>query len=187
MRNIDLTTDRSQKIVVSLVSAIVASLVGVFVVSSASTSAVTVCVDKSSSSIRYSKDGVCEASENLLRLNEQGSTGATGPTGAGYSSAMTIREVSETSILRQGDEGKFLYAKYGTSLTVPTNASVPFAIGSRIEIGAAGEFFWVVPSTGVTINGGVVQVELDNGKFQIATLIKIATDEWIFLAVPNES
>jgi hypothetical protein len=64
------------------------------------------------------------------------------------------------------------------NLTIPTNAVVPFPIGSQILIAqyGAGQTT-IVPSGGVTLrsSGGKTKIAAQYG---LATLIKRGTDEW---------
>ena len=65
------------------------------------------------------------------------------------------------------------------NLTIPTNAVVPFPIGSQILIAqyGAGQTT-IVPDTGVTLrsSGGKTKIAAQYG---LATLIKRGTDEWV--------
>jgi hypothetical protein len=199
----------SQKLVVVVVAAVVASGVGAFVVASATDTAVVVCSGKAGA-LRYSKDGKCAASETKITLNEQGATGAiglagaagakgaTGATGAagatgvtgaagGFPSSMEILNITSTHTLALTDIGKILVSRSGTVVTVPTNTSVALAVGARIDFAVFSSFLYFDPASGVTLNGGTTRVEADSGNFQILTLVKIATNEWVLLKTVDEN
>ena len=63
------------------------------------------------------------------------------------------------------------------TLTVPTNASVAFPVGTQILLyqGGAGQ---VTISSSATINSQGSKLKI-NGQYAVAGLIKIATDEWV--------
>jgi len=202
-------TTLSQKLVVAVVAAAVASGVGAFVVASATNTAVVVCSGKNGD-LRYSKDGNCVASETKITLNEQGATGARGSTGAagstgtagatgtagsagvagtagGFPTSMEIVNITSTHTLMLTDIGKILVSRSGTVVTVPTNTSVALAVGARIDFAVFSSFLYFDPASGVTLNAGTSRVEVDNGTFQIVTLVKIATNEWVLLKTVDEN
>ena len=200
---------RSQKIIVAVVAAVVASGVGAFVVASAVDNSVVVCSGKAGA-LRYSKDGSCLTAETKLTLNEQGATGvagakgATGATGAtgsagvagaagtagasgSFPTSMEIVNITSTHTLMLTDIGKILVSRSGTVVTVPTNTSVALAVGARIDFAVFSSFLYFDPASGVTLNAGTTRVDVDTGTFQIATLVKIATNEWVLLKTVDES
>ncbi len=202
-------TTLSQKLVVAVVAAAVASGVGAFVVASATNTAVVVCSGKNGD-LRYSKDGNCVASETKITLNEQGATGARGSTGAagstgtagatgtagsagvagtagGFPTSMEIVNITSTHTLMLTDIGKILVSRSGTVVTVPTNTSVALAVGARIDFAVFSSFLYFDPASGVTLNAGTSRVEVDSGTFQIVTLVKIATNEWVLLKTVDEN
>ena len=63
------------------------------------------------------------------------------------------------------------------SVTVPTNVSVPIAVGTKIDLQQAGVGKVTFSGAGVTINskGGLLSI---NGQWVGVTLIKTATDTW---------
>ena len=63
------------------------------------------------------------------------------------------------------------------TLTVPTNASVAFPVGTQILIyqGGAGQ---VTISSSATINSQAGNLKT-RGQYAVAGLLKIATDEWV--------
>ena len=199
-------TSRLQKIVVAVVAAVVASGVGAFVVASAVDNSVVVCSGKAGA-LRYSKNGSCRTAETKLTLNEQGPTGsagakgATGATGAAgiaggagtaggagsFPTSMEIVNITSTHTLALTDIGKILVSRSGTVVTIPTNTSVALAVGARIDFGVVSSFLYFDPASGVTLNAGTTRVDVDTGTFQIATLVKIATNEWVLLKTVDES
>jgi hypothetical protein len=83
------------------------------------------------------------------------------------------------------DSGKTLYMGGGTAgnndVTIPLNATVPFAIGARIEVvqtGTAQTSF--VPVSGVTLNSKFSNRKI-SARYGGATLIKTATDTWLLI------
>jgi len=67
------------------------------------------------------------------------------------------------------------------TLTVPTNASVPFAIGTQITITRAGSgSLTVVGDTGVTVNSADGFLKL-RAQWSSGTLIKVNTNSWILI------
>ena len=63
------------------------------------------------------------------------------------------------------------------TLTVPTNASVAFPVGTQILLyqGGAGQ---VTVSSSATIRSQGTKLKI-NGQYGVAGLLKIATDEWV--------
>jgi hypothetical protein len=67
----------------------------------------------------------------------------------------------------------------GNNLTIPLNSSVPFPIGTQIVVGQYGSGQTTFVATGgVTLISAGGKTKL-NAQYSMATLIKIATDEWI--------
>jgi hypothetical protein len=193
-----MSSARIQKIAVCAFAAVIASLVGNFVVASALIDSVTICVSAKDSSLRYSSDKTCKnGSEKLFTLNESGpigaagaigATGAAGATGAvgGFASTYSIREISISHTLQASDAGKLLISRDGTTIFLPTNASVPIPVGTRIDIANRKSFLTVSPASGVTINFAAAAISFDAGNYQMGTIIKISADEWVFMSSPDE-
>ena len=205
--------DRIQKIVVCALAAVSASLVGNFVVVSALNDSVTICVSDKDSSIRYSRDKTCKTgAETLLTLNEtgpagvtgskgatgatgiagsKGATGATGATGAagtagGFATTYSLKEISISHTLILTDAGKILISRDGATISLPTNDSVSFPIGTRIEIANRKSFLTVSPASGVRLNFLSAAISFDSGDYQMGTLIKVDTNDWVLMSSPNE-
>ena len=197
----------------ALGSAVVALVAGGVYAVNATPAKVTVCAAKSNGAMRYSASGGCKrAKETKLVLGQQGPAGpagpvgpagATGPTGAtGAAGSMTTQsffEITTSSYtLALTDAGKFLFSRSSPTIIVPTNASVAFPLGTRIDVGQLGatssNIIFVNPSAGVTINdqalnnaGSAVSQTFDRGAFQIGVLVKVGTNEWLFLRSPDEN
>lgn len=211
-----MSSARIQKVVVCAFAAVIASLVGNFVVASALNDSVSICVAVKDFSLRYSENKVCKTgAETLLTLNETGpvgaigakgakgatgaigvkgatgATGATGTTGAAgsegaFANAFSIKEITVTHTVQASDAGKLLISRDGTTIFLPTNASVPILVGTRIDIANRKSFLTVSPAAGVTINFVAAAVSFDTGNFQMGTLIKVTADEWVFMSAPDE-
>lgn len=67
----------------------------------------------------------------------------------------------------------------GITLTVPTNGSVAFAIGDQVNIMQLGAG-QVTVSSSATIRSQGSKTKL-NGQYSLATLVKIASDEWVLV------
>ena len=196
-----MSSNRIQKIVVCALAAVTASLVGNFVVASALNDSVSICVAVKDFSLRYSENKACRTgAETLLTLNETGPVGATGPKGAtgatgpigatgaagDFATTYSIREVSITHTVQASDAGKLLISRDGTTIFLPTNASVPIAIGTRIDIANRKSFLTVSPASGVTINSLAAAISFDTGNYQMGMIMKISADEWVFMSSPDE-
>ncbi len=79
------------------------------------------------------------------------------------------------------DNGKLVTLSNASpiTLTVPTNASVAYAVGAQINIQAidAGQVT-VAGDTGVTVNGTGTKLRV---QWSAATLVKVATDTWTLI------
>jgi len=65
------------------------------------------------------------------------------------------------------------------TLTVPTNASVAFPVGTQILLyqGGAGQVT-ISPDGGVTVRSSGSKLKINN-QYSVAGLLKLATDEWV--------
>ena len=194
----------------ALVSAVVALVAGGVYAVSATPANITVCAAKSGGAMRYSPSGGCKnAKETKLVLGQQGpagATGAAGPVGAtgatgatGSNATQSFFEVKTSSYtLALTDAGKFLFSRSSPTIVVPNNSAVAFPIGTRIDIGQLGatsaNIIFVNPNGGVTRNdqavnsaGTAVSQTFDRGAFQIGVLVKVGTNEWLFLRSPDEN
>jgi len=105
----------------------------------------------------------------------------TGPTGASgtFATAQTVsadKTADYTLVL--GDAGSLLVLNKATAftLTVPTNASVAFSTGTRIDLLQTGAGQVTVSGTGVTFRS--TPGSKFRAQYSGATLVKIATDTW---------
>ena len=200
----------------ALVSAVVALVAGGVYAVNATPANITVCAAKTNGAMRYSASGGCKsAKETKLLLGQQGPAGpagpvgpagATGPAGAigatGAAGSMTTQSFFEIKTpsytLALTDAGKFLFSRSSPTIVVPTNSSVAFPIGTRIDIGQLGatsaNIIFVTPNVGVTINdqtatltGASISQTFDRGAFQTGLLVKVGTNEWLFLRSPDEN
>jgi len=92
-------------------------------------------------------------------------------------------QTGTTYTLVEGDAGQLvtLTNAAAITLTVPTNATVPFAIGTQITIaqGGAGTVT-VAGAATVTVNSADSDLKLRT-QWSAATLIKLATNSWILI------
>jgi hypothetical protein len=98
----------------------------------------------------------------LIALNAQ--------TGTTYTVALT-------------DVGKLVTITNGSpiTLTIPTNATVAFAIGDQINIAQFGAgVITIAGAVGVTVRSNGSKLKT-NGQYAVATVVKIGTDEWLAL------
>lgn len=111
-----------------------------------------------------------------------GPVGATGPTGP-ESVAYAINTQASTSYtLQLSDAGRFITfgSLSATTLTVPANATVAFAVGTRIAFAQIGTGqVTVAASGGVTVNadpGLKIATQYGGGE-----LVKLGTDTWLLV------
>ena len=108
---------------------------------------------------------------------------ATGTPQAGFRSVQNAATTASSNYTIQlTDLGKLVELNEASActLTIPTNASVPFAVGDRIDVlqVGAGQVTITPVSGTVTINGYDGGLKL-NGQWAAATLIKRATNTWV--------
>ena len=89
-------------------------------------------------------------------------------TGTSYTLALT--DVAKVVTLTNGS---------AITLTVPTNASVPFPIGTQILLYQGGAGQVTVGGAGVTIRSQGTKLKIA-GQYGVAGLLKVGTDEWVF-------
>lgn len=109
-----------------------------------------------------------------------GAVGDTGPTGADSDTLVTTNTQTASYTLVLTDRNKIVEIDnaLARTVTVPTNASVAFPIGSQIMLvrGGAGTV-QILASGGVTVNASNGNSFLQF-QYSGATLVKKATDEW---------
>lgn len=99
-----------------------------------------------------------------------------------YDTVTTVPENAQTGTsytLALSDAGKMvtLTNAAAITLTIPTDASVAFPVGTRIDIGQGGAGQVTVGGAGVTIRSSGSKLKL-SGQYSGATLWKKGTDEW---------
>ena len=103
------------------------------------------------------------------------------PTPPPFDPTQTVKQETGDYTLAIGDEFNFIeFTDSGTALevTVPTNATEPFPIGTWIDLFAdTAEVVDIVADTGVTINSLHNFLTLDD-EFAQARIIKVGTNEW---------
>ena len=101
----------------------------------------------------------------------------------GVATKSTINtQTGTTYTLVLADAGKLITLNNGSAitLTVPTNATVAFATGTRIDLTQLGAGQVTVAGAGVTFNSKGAKLKI-TGQYSAATLIKIATDTWVLI------
>jgi hypothetical protein len=111
-----------------------------------------------------------------------GPTGATGPTGTAgdWDTAQTIDVKTETYTAVLADAGKLLRFTNSTTVNfvIPANDAAAFAIGQRIDLAQYGTGqVEVLGDTGVTVRA--TPTANLRAQYSVASVIKIATDEWL--------
>lgn len=120
-----------------------------------------VCIDATAGAAIWSESAGGASVPTVVTINAQ--------TGASYTLVLT-------------DNLKLVTMTNGSAntLTIPTNASVAFALGTRIEVvmGGAG-VTTITGDTGVTVNGVSAGSGAINTQYQGVVLTKIATNTWL--------
>ena len=100
-----------------------------------------------------------------------------------------ITEATTTKTLALIDSGDFIVTTSAspTTITIPTNASVAFTVGTEIDFiqKGAGELT-ISGDTGVTLNGVSAGSTAVTAQWGGATIKKIDTDEWIIVGKIND-
>jgi hypothetical protein len=110
-------------------------------------------------------------------LDDYLTTAAAAATYALKSLATNARAGSYTLVI--GDAGKVVEMSGGGTLTIPTNASVAFPVGTEITVLQTGASQVTIAGTGgVTVNsaGGYLKIA---AQWSAVTLIKRAADTWV--------
>ena len=112
-----------------------------------------------------------------------GADGAEGPQGPpGEQPALTINQQSDDYTLALTDAGNMVEMSKGTAstLTIPANGDVAFAVGTEVLLLATGAGqVTVAGANGVTVNGAP-GLKL-TGQWSGASLIKRATNTWVVI------
>jgi len=96
---------------------------------------------------------------------------------------ISINTQTESYTLVLTDAGKLIYidSSIDFSLTIPTNSSVAYPIGTKIDIVQAGVgVVTVSPESGVTMNSESSKTKI-LARYCGASLVKTSTDTWILL------
>jgi hypothetical protein len=111
-------------------------------------------------------------------------TGSAWESAGATTQALTLNAQTGTSYTyAMGDSGEFVTFNNASAIgtVIPTNASVPFPVGTQINILQLGAGAVAVgASVGVTAfsNGSKFRT---NGQYAAATLVKIASDTWVVI------
>jgi hypothetical protein len=148
----------------------------------AAPSSITVCSLKTTGNLRYSKSGVCKATETKLSLGE---IGPTGPAGS-FTGTSKVSVLSVDKTLAMEDLGSTLVVAKTVKITVPTDSSVAFPIGTIFNVAQTAGQTFVSGAVGVTVNGVISTgsqslAAFDSGEYQYGVLVKVAANSWALL------
>ena len=162
------------------------AIAGGVVAVNAASSSVTVCANKSNGALRYAKSNSCRATETKLVLGQEGPAGAPGAAGpaGSFSGVATLKTVSGSMQLSLADVGRTLVITNNATITIAADASNAIAIGTRIDIAQTTGQLTVIGATGVTVNGSALVQYVDADNYQMAVLLKTATNTWALLRSP---
>jgi hypothetical protein len=111
-------------------------------------------------------------------INDSAGTGYT----IGYRQMPQNSQTGATYTLVLADDGKHVYLNTGSTntVTVPTNASVAFPIGTVVTVvnGNSGVCTISGPTTGLQLANGAAATTRSIATKGMATMIKVATDLW---------
>ena len=174
------------KSVVVAASIALGAIAGGVVAVNAAASSVTVCATKTTGALRYVKSGSCKTTETKLTLGQEGPAGATGATGAAgsFSGVASLKTVSGSMQLSLADVGKTLVVTNNATITIAADTSNAIAIGTQIDIAQTTGQLTVIGATGVTVNGSALVQYVDADSYQMAVLLKTATNTWALLRSP---
>lgn len=124
------------------------------------------------------------ATDPLARANHTGTQTASTISdfdAESYNAAQTLNAQTDSYELVLGDAGKLVTLDKGTAvtLTVPANASVSFAVGTRVDLVQLGAGQVSVAITSDTLRstpGAKLRAQ-----YSAATLVKIASTEWLLV------
>jgi len=174
----------------ALKSAVVAAsialgaIAGGVVAVNAASSSVTVCATKATGALRYVKSGSCKKTETKLTLGQEGpGAGATGAAGS-FSGVASLKTVTGSMQLSLADVGKTLVVTNNATITIAADSSNAIAIGTQIDIAQTTGQLTVIGATGVTVNGSALVQYVDADTYQMAVLLKTATNTWALLRSP---
>jgi hypothetical protein len=171
------------KSVVVAASIAIGAIAGGVVAVNAAASSVTVCAAKTTGALRYVKSGSCKATETKLTLGQEGPAGATGAAGS-FSGVASLKTVTGSMQLTLADVGKTLVITNNATITIAADASNAIAIGTQIDIAQTTGQLTVIGTAGVTVNGSALVQYVDADTYQMAVLLKTATNTWALLRSP---
>ena len=111
-------------------------------------------------------------------------TGSAWESAGATSQALTLNAQTGTSYTyAMGDSGELVTFNNASAIgsVIPTNASVPFPIGTQINILQLGAGAVAVGTAGGVTAFSQGSKFRTNGQYAAATLIKIATDTWVVI------
>jgi hypothetical protein len=133
-----------------------------------------------SSAVTEAKIAVGSVTNTRIAADAVTTDKLSGAAKAGFNSIQN-QQTGTTYTLVLSDLGKLVELNNAASitLTIPTNASVAFAVGDRIDLlqTGAGQVT-IVGAAGVTVNSESSKLKLA-GQWAAATLIKRAADTWV--------
>lgn len=133
-----------------------------------------------SSAVTEAKIAVGSVTNTRIAADAVTTDKLSGAAKAGFNSVQN-QQTGTTYTLVLSDLGKLVELNNAASitLTIPTNASVAFAVGDRIDIlqTGAGQVT-IAGAAGVTVNSESSKLKLA-GQWAAATLIKRAADTWV--------
>jgi hypothetical protein len=133
-----------------------------------------------SSAVTEAKIAVGSVTNTRIAADAVTTDKLSGAAKAGFNSIQNA-QAGTTYTLALTDLGKLVELNNGASitLTIPTNASVAFAVGDRIDLlqTGAGQVT-IAGAAGVTVNSESSKLKLA-GQWAAATLIKRAADTWV--------
>jgi hypothetical protein len=100
-----------------------------------------------------------------------------------YEGELTLNaQTGTTYTLVLTDSAKFVTLSNAAAiaLTVPTNASVAFAVGTQVNIMQLGAGQVTISGTGVTFQSAGTKLKT-SAQYAVATLLKVATDSWVVI------
>lgn len=123
------------------------------------------------------KDGAASASGYSGKSGYSGNSGYSGYSGPNTLLFTTQTNTDYTLSLSDAGAGVNMTSSSPHTLTIPTNASVPFPIGTQVVVRQGGTgSVTVSPSIGVTIDA---QSTVMNAQNSLIAAIKVGTDEWL--------
>lgn len=122
------------------------------------------------------------ANVTVTSVGDRGPQGDPGASGS-FADAQSINARTAAYTLVAADAGKLVTASHASVaivITVPANTSVPFPVGTHVDLARLGvSAVTVAGDVGVTVNG-TPGLNL-RAQYSAATVIKIASDSWLLV------